>query len=430
MDLIVKDGRIIDPAKRINKKLDLLIENGKISKLSPKIIPKKSNVKIIDAAGKVVVPGIIDMHTHLREPGREDEETIATGTRAAAAGGVTSVVCMPNTQPVIDNQAQIELILTKAQQEGLVNVFPVGTITKGSLGEELAPIGELQRAGAVAISDDGKSVMNSQIMRRVLEYAKMFNLTVISHCEDLNLSANGVMNEGYNSTILGLRGIPKEAEEIMVARDIKLAEMTGGHLHIAHVSTAGSVDLIRKAKRKNIKVTAETCPHYFTLSDEAVSAFDTNTKINPPLRTKEDIKAIKEGLKDGTIDCIVTDHAPHLDTEKNQEYDLAPFGIIGLETLIPLIITELVDKKVLSLSEAIRKITINPAKILNLKKGTLAPGTEADLTIIDLNLERTIATFESKSNNSPFIGRKLKGFAVATIVKGRIVMQDGKIIEG
>jgi dihydroorotase len=429
VDLLIKGARVVDPAKRIDKKLDILIENGKISKLAPKISLKKSNVKIIEAAGKVVTPGIIDMHTHLREPGREDEETIATGTRAAAAGGITSVVCMPNTQPVIDNQAEIELILTKAQQEGLVNVFPVGAITKGSLGEELSPIGELREAGAVAISDDGKPVINSQIMRRVLEYAKMFKLTVISHCEDLNLSAEGVMNEGYNSTILGLRGIPKEAEEIMVARDIKLAEMTGGHLHIAHVSTAGSVDLVRKAKRKNIKVTAETCPHYFTLSDDAVSTFDTNTKINPPLRTKEDIRAIKAGLKDGTIDCIATDHAPHLDTEKNQEYDLAPFGIIGLETLLPLIITELVNNKVLTLSEAIRKITINPAKILNLNKGTLAPGSDADITIIDLNLQKTVSDFESKSKNSPFTGRLLKGFPIITLVKGRIVMQNGKIIE-
>ncbi len=429
MDLLIKGARVIDPAEKIDRKIDILIENGKIVKLSSKIILKRSNVKIIDAQGKVVVPGIIDMHTHLREPGREDEETIATGTRAAAVGGITSVVCMPNTQPVIDNQAQIELILNKVQKEGLINVFSVGAITKGMLGEELSPIGELQKAGAVAISDDGLPVMNSQIMRRALEYAKIFNLPVISHCEDLDLSSDGVMNEGYNSTILGLRGIPKEAEEIMVARDIKLTEMSGGHLHIAHVSTAGSVDLIRKAKKQKISVSCETCPHYFTLSDEVVSNFDANTKINPPLRTSKDIKAIKEGIKDGTIDCIASDHAPHLDTEKNQEYELAPFGIIGLETLIPLTITELVEKNVLSLPEAIEKITINPAKILNLNKGTLALGSDADLTIIDLNLEKTITHFTSKSKNSPFIGRKLKGFAVLTMVKGKIVMQNGEILD-
>lgn len=427
MDLLVKDARVIDPSKRLDKKIDILIENGKIAKLSSKIAGKKLNVKVIDAKGKVVIPGIIDMHTHLREPGREDEETIATGTRAAAAGGITSVVCMPNTQPVIDNQAQVELILNKAQKEGLVNVFAVGAITKGSKGEELSPIGELERAGAVAISDDGNPVMNSQIMRRALEYSKMFKLPVISHCEDLDLSKDGVMNEGYNSTILGLRGIPTESEEIMVARDIKLAQMTGGYLHIAHISTKDSVNLIRKAKKQKIKVSCETCPHYFTLSDDAVEAFNTNTKMKPPLRTKEDIRAIKQGLKDGTIDVIATDHAPHLDTEKNQEYELAPFGIIGLETLLPLIITELVDKKVLSLPEAIRKITINPARVLNLKKGTLSVGSNADLTIIDLNLEKTITTFISKSKNSPFIGRKLKGFAILTMVNGKIVMQDGKI---
>ncbi len=427
MNLLVKGARVIDPSKKLDKKIDILIENGKIAKLSQNILSKKANVKVIDAKGKVVIPGIIDMHTHLREPGREDEETIATGTRAAAAGGVTSVVCMPNTQPVIDNQAQVELILNKAQKEGLVNVFVVGAITKASKGEELAPIGELQRAGAVAISDDGNPVMNSQIMRRALEYSKMFKLPVISHCEDLDLSKDGVMNEGYNSTILGLRGIPTESEEIMIARDIKLAQMTGGYLHIAHVSSKDSVNLIRKAKKQKIKVSCETCPHYFTLSDDAVVTFDTNTKIKPPLRTKEDIRAIKQGIKDGTIDCIATDHAPHLDMEKNQEYELAPFGIIGLETLVPLIITELVDKKVLSLPEAIKKVTINPARVLNLKKGTLSVGSNADLTIIDLNLEKTISTFMSKSKNSPFIGRKLKGFAILTMVNGKIAMQDGKI---
>ncbi|MFH1783493.1 MAG: dihydroorotase [bacterium] len=429
MDLLVKGARVVDPAKRIDKKLDVLIENSKIAKIAPKII-KKANTRVIDATGKILIPGIIDMHTHLREPGREDVETIATGTRAAAAGGITSVVCMPNTQPVIDNQAEVELVLNKAQKQGLVRVFVVGAITKGLKGEEMSPIGELHQAGAVAISNDGNPVMNSQIMRRALEYSKMFKLPVISHCEDLDLSKDGVMNEGYNSTILGLRGIPRESEEVMVARDIKLAEMTGGHLHIAHVSTKDSVELIRKAKKQKIKVSAETCPHYFTLTDDAVKTFDTNTKMKPPLRTKEDVKAIKKGLKDGTIDVIATDHAPHLDTEKNQEYDLAPFGIIGLETLLPLIMTELVEQKVLSLSEAIRKITINPARILNLHSGSLAVGGQADITIIDPNLTKTIKEFKSKSKNSPFIGRKLKGFASMTIVGGKIVMHEGEIPKG
>ena len=301
MRILIKGGRVIDPASRIDAVRDIYIEEGTIKKVSANLKLNKTNIKVIDARGKVVVPGLIDMHTHLREPGREDEETIASGTRAACQGGFTSVCCMPNTQPVTDNQAQVEFVMSKAQKEGWVNVYPIGAITKGLSGEELSPIGELKEAGVVGITDDGEPVANSMIMRRALEYSKMFKLPVISHCEDKNLSVDGLMNEGYFSTILGMRGIPRQAEEITVSRDIMLAGMTGGHLHIAHVSTAGSVEMIRRAKRMNIKVTAETAPHYFTLTEDAVKTYDTNTKMNPPLRTASDVKAIKRGLQPATM---------------------------------------------------------------------------------------------------------------------------------
>jgi len=430
MKLLIKGGRVIDPASKTDKIADVLIEDSKIVSIGkPSAVSHQpSAIKVIDAKGKIVIPGLIDLHTHLREPGHEEEETIATGTRAAAKGGITTVCCMPNTHPVIDDQTTVEFILLKAKNEGVVTVLPIGAITKGSLGEELSEIGELKKAGIVAISDDGEAVMNSLIMRRALEYAKMFNLPVISHCEDKNLSRDGVMNEGYYSTILGLRGIPKEAEEVMVARDIILAQLTGGHLHIAHVSTAGSVELIRQAKKKGVKVTCETAPQYFTLTEETVSKFDTNTKVNPPLRTEVDVEAIKEGLKDGTIDCIATDHAPHTEEEKNKEYDLAPFGIIGLETLVPLVITELVNKKILTLTEAIAKVTVNPAQILKLNTGQLKTGSPADITIIDLDKKETITSFLSKSKNSPYLGMKLQGLVFATIVNGKIVFENGKIV--
>ncbi|NIM03597.1 amidohydrolase family protein [bacterium] len=433
MKLVIRNGRAVDPKNKIDKKVDILIEDGKIVKIgeSPKFRPgdvTRSTITI-DATGKVVTPGLIDMHTHLREPGREDEETIASGTRAAAQGGFTSICCMPNTQPVVDSVSGVKFILTTASQEGIVNVYPVGSITKGRKGEELAEIGKMRIAGIVGISDDGKPVMNAQIMRRALEYAKMFNLPVISHCEDLNLSTGGVMNEGFTSTVLGLKGIPRQAEEIMVARDIALAELTGGKLHLAHITTRGSVELVRQAKKKRIKVTCETAPHYFSLSEEDVRGYDTNTKINPPLRTKDDIEALCEGLADGTIDCIVSDHAPHLDVEKDLEYNMAPFGIIGLETMVPLIITNLVGKKILNLNQAIAKMTVNPANILGLEKGALSIGSDADLTIIDLNLKKKIDNeFSSQSKNSPFIGMELKGFPVATIVGGKMVMEDGKLV--
>ncbi|MDR1926554.1 MAG: dihydroorotase [Endomicrobium sp.] len=421
MRLQIKNIRIVDPSQKKDFVGDILIENGKIvSNLS-------SNAdKNIDGKGKIAVPGLIDVHSHLREPGQEGKETIYTGTRSAAKGGITTVFCMPNTKPVIDNAPTVEFILLKAQKEGLINVFPIGCATKGSEGVELSEIGVLKKAGIVAVSDDGLPISNSQIMRRTLEYTKMFKLPVISHSEDSELSKGGAMNEGINSTILGLRGIPSQAEEVMVSRDIMLAELTGGYLHIAHVSTAGSVDLVRQAKKKGIQVTAETCPHYFTLTDNIVKVYDTNTKMNPPLRKQKDVDAIKQGLADGTIDCIATDHAPHMQEEKNREFDLAPFGIIGFETMLSLVLNELVDKDVLSLSDAIAKMTSKPAEIFNLLgRGSLKEGNIADITIIDLkySYEFKKESIISKSKNSPFIGRKFKGGTVATIVAGNIVWQ-------
>ena len=428
MDILIKNGRVIDPANKVDRVTSILISEDKIEKIGNIEKNKLSGVKIIDAKNKIVIPGIIDIHTHLREPGHEEEETIATGTRSAATGGVTSIFCMPNTHPVIDNQTTVEFILLKAKNEGIVNVFPVGAITKGLSGEDLTEIGELRKAGVVSISDDGNPVMDALVMRRALEYAKMFDLPVIAHCEDKNLSEDGVMNESYTSTLLGLRGIPNESEDVMVARDIILASLTGGHLHIAHVSTKGSVELIRQAKRNKIPVSCEACPHHFTLTDEMVKTYDTNTKVNPPLRTEEDVREIIKGLRDGTIDCIASDHAPHTEEEKNKEYDLAPFGIIGLETLLPLTITYLVKTKKLSLMDAVMKFTSNPKKIFKLDRGTLTPGSKADITIIDINAEYVIKNFVSKSKNSPFLGKRLQGFAVTTIVNGKIIMDNGKIV--
>jgi dihydroorotase len=421
MNILIKNGHIIDPANKVDEKLDILVTDGKIAKLGkPGSIPANS-AQVIDANGKLVVPGLIDMHVHLREPGFEYKETIATGTAAARAGGFTSVCSMPNTSPVNDCRSVTEFIISQAAKEGAARVFPIGAITKGSKGEELAEMGELHRAGCVAISDDGKPVMNAAIMRRAMEYSKIFDLAVISHCEDASLSAKGVMNEGFVSTELGLRGIPAAAEEVMTARDIALAGLTGCRLHIAHVSTAGSVRLVREAKQRGVKVTAETCPHYFTLTDEAARGYNTMAKMNPPLRTAEDAAAVKQGLKDGTLDVIATDHAPHGMDEKSVEFDYAPFGIVGLETALGLTF-RLVQEGKLTLSEAVRKLSINPSEILKLNKGSLASGADADITIIDPNLEWTVdaSQFRSKSRNTPFNGWKLKGRAVQTIVGGKI----------
>ena len=428
MNLIIKGGRVIDPANNLDAVADILVTGNKVVEVKNKIDNK--NGVVIDAKGKIVVPGLIDIHTHLREPGHEEEETIASGTRAAAHGGITTVFCMPNTHPALDNAPAVEFVLLKAQKEGIVNVFPVGCITKGSQGAELAEMGVLKKAGIIAVSDDGSPVMNAQVMRRGLQYSKMFDLPVISHCEDKDLSKNGVMNEGHNSMVLGLRGIPRQSEEIIISRDIMLAELTGGHLHICHVSTAGSVELIRQAKKRKARISAETCPHYFSLTDDAVKGYNTNTKMNPPLRTAEDIEAIKKGLKDGTIDCIASDHAPHSEEEKNKEYDLAPFGIIGLETMLSLVITELIEKGILSWSEAVSKLTSNPAGIFSLKnRGSLKEGNIADITIIDPTKEYIVKTsdFFSKSKNSPFVGQKLKGIVEITIVGGKVAWSSKEV---
>ncbi len=418
--ILIKNGRVIDPANKIDAVMDIFIDDGKIIEIGNSLATHRSPLTtIIDASNKIVVPGLIDIHVHLREPGYEYKETIKTGTEAASAGGFTTIACMPNTKPVNDNQSITDFILDKAKKDGIVNVYPVGAITKGLKGEELSEIGELKSAGVVAITDDGRPVMNSELMRRAMEYASMFDLPVLSHCEDLQLSEGGVMNEGFVSTELGLKGIPNAAEIVMAARDIALAELTGARLHIAHVSAAGSIMLIRDAKKRGLKVTCETAPHYFTLTDKDVSDYNTNAKINPPLRSEDDLKAIREGLKDGTIDAIATDHAPHEASEKDVEFDKAPFGIIGLETALPLTL-KLVEDGILSLNDAIAKLTINPARILGLNKGTLSVGADADITIIDPEEEWLIdvTKFKSKGKNSPFHGWKVKGRVEMVIVNG------------
>jgi dihydroorotase len=418
MNILIKNGLIIDPANKIEKKLDLLVSNGKIAELRSPGSFSADGVHVVDVAGGIVVPGLIDMHVHLREPGFEYKETITTGTDAAKAGGFTSICCMPNTNPVNDNRSVTELILARSRNAA-ARVFPIGAITKGSQGEELVKMADLQTAGCVALSDDGRPVTNSAVMRRAMETAGNLGMLIISHCEDSSLAEKGIMNEGAVSRSLGFRGVPSAAEDIMVARDIALAELTGCRLHIAHVSTAGSVRMIRDAKARGVKVTAETCPHYFLLTDEAVRECGTLAKMNPPLRTPEDVSAVKQGLRDGIIDVIATDHAPHSREEKRQPFDKAPFGIIGLETALGLTL-QLVGEGVLSLNEAVRKLSHNPASVLNISKGTLSPGADADITIIDPVEEWIVDVlrFKSKAGNSPFNGWKLKGRATATIAGG------------
>lgn len=422
MKLLLKGGRVVDPSGNIDETRDILIKDGKIAGQAKKITAAETkDAEVIDAAGLVVAPGLIDMHTHLREPGFEYKETIRTGAQAAAAGGFTSIACMPNTDPVNDNRSVTEFIKRRASEDNIVNVYPVAAISKGSKGESLSEFWDLKEAGAVAFSDDGKPVMNGALMRRAFEYASSLGMPLISHCEDTNLSAGGVMNEGFAQMELGLRGIPAMAEEIMVNRDIMLAAYLSAALHIAHVSTAGSVRLIREAKQRGVRVSAETAPHYFTLNDEAVRSFDTNTKVNPPLRGADDIRALKEALADGTIDAIATDHAPHALTNKELEYDFAASGIIGLETSVALSL-KLVEEGILTLPRLIALMSVNPAAILHLQKGTLNIGADADITVIDMNKSWQVdsSLFCSKSRNTPFAGWNLKGKAVLTIVGGAI----------
>jgi len=425
--LLIKNGLVVDPASNLEAKKDLLIENGKIAAIKSKIVSR--GARVIDAKGKLVLPGLIDMHTHLRDPGRPDKETIASGTRAAAKGGFTTICCMANTEPPIDNPAVVKYVKNKAEVEGIVNVLPIAAVTKGLKGEALAELGLMLAEGAVAFSDDGNPIMQSEVMRRALEYARQFNVSIISHCEDSNLSHCGTMNEGALSTEIGLPGIPALSEEVMVARDIMLAKEYG-KVHLAHVSSANSVELIRQAKRKGIAVTCETCPQYFSLTEEALKEYDTNAKVNPPLKAKKDVKAIIKGLADGTIDVIATDHAPHNIEDKNVEFNQAASGMVGLETALALILTNIIDSKALSLKKTIAKLTINPAKILGIDKGTLKVGAEADVIIADPNAEWIVdsSKFASKSKNTPFNGWKLTGEVLYTIVAGRVVVKDGKLV--
>ncbi|MCX6826939.1 MAG: dihydroorotase [candidate division Zixibacteria bacterium] len=430
-DMVIRGGQVIDPALGFGSVADVFLRDGKISKIAKDTESAKKDFvsipveNIIDASGKLVVPGLIDMHVHLREPGREDEETIISGCQAAAAGGFTSICCMPNTNPIIDNQETVKFVLSRAE-EADANVYVIGAITKMLKGEELAEIGDLVKAGAVAISDDGNYLQNPEIMRRALEYARMFGIPIISHAEDYFLCHGGVMNESFQSTRLGLRGRPAVGEEIAVLRDIRLCGFTGSKLHIAHITTAGAVEAVRRAKAEGIEVTAEASPHHFSLTDEAIGKeFNTNLRVNPPIRTKKDVEAVIEGLIDGTIDCIASDHAPHAAEEKDVEFDQAPPGMIGLETSLGLLKTSLIDKGYLSWADAIRKMTYNPARILKLPRGTLAIGSVADITVIDPEKKWTVKkeNFRSKSKNSPFIGWKLSGKVDYAILAGRVVFK-------
>ncbi|WP_290664098.1 dihydroorotase [Ignavibacterium sp.] len=416
MKLLLKNSSAINPAQNLNEKeFDILIEDGIIKQTGKNLKLNSDEGKTIDLSGKIIVPGFFDMHVHLREPGREDEETVESGCNAAANGGFTAVACMPNTEPAIDSAEVVEFIKKQASNH-LVDVYPVAAASLGRKGEVLSPMAELKDAGAVGFSDDGVSIKSSSLLKRALEYSLMFDLPIIEHCEDESL-AGGAMNESINSTLLGLPAIPNVAEDLIVMRDILLAEYTGGRVHIAHISSANAVNMVREAKKKGIKVTAEVTPHHFTLTDDAVKTYDTNTKMNPPLRTRKDVDAIIEGLKDGTIDCIATDHAPHSIEEKEMEFEYAPNGIVGLETSLGLAFTELLHKKILSLEELILKYAINPRKILNLQIPLIQIGSRANLTILDTEIVWTVdkTKFLSKSRNTPFHRKLLTGKAIGVI---------------
>ncbi len=426
--LLIRGGRVVDPAQGIDRVDDLLVRDGRVAAIGPAGQEAARDVETIDATGLVVAPGLFDMHVHLREPGREEDETIETGTLAALAGGFTSVACIPNTEPPIDTQAAVEFIRQKAARADTCNVFVVGCVSRNREGKELAEIGRLVEAGAVAFSDDGAPVYDAELMRRALEYCRMFDRPILAHEEVLELSRGGVMHEGLVSLVLGLTGMPAAAEEVMIGRDIALAEVTDGRVHVMHVSTAAGVALIRVAKARGVRVTAEACPHHFTLTDESLRGFDANFKMSPPLRTAADVEGILAGIADGTIDCIATDHAPHAPEKKMLEFDRAPFGILGLETAVGLCITRLVATGLIGWPRLIEAMSTLPARILGVDRGTLRPGAVADVTLIDPNLEWQVdvRSFRSKSVNSPFDGWTLAGRAVATIVGGRVKYRLGQ----
>ena len=422
MKLLIKNGRVIDPSTKTDETLDILIDKKKIVDIKAKINDK--DARIIDASRLVVAPGFIDMHTHLREPGQENKETIQTGSLAAAHGGMTTIACMPNTSPVNDSRGVTEYILSEAKKNAVVNIVPIAAVTLGLQGEELTDMADLRDAGAIAFSDDGVPVANSQIMRRALEYSQLLDAVIIDHCEDKKLSGQGVMHEGYYSLLYGVTGIPSTSEETMVARDIILAQKARSRVHLAHISTRNSAELIRNAKEKKIKVTAEVTPHHLLLTDESLKDYNPNFKMNPPLRSLEDVEALIHAVKDGTIDVFATDHAPHTPDEKAVELDYAPFGIIGLETAVPLLLDNFVNKNVISLERFVRMMSTHPAEILGLEnKGKIHAGADADLSILNLHKEMTIDTskFKSKSRNCPFDGWKCRGIPVMTIVGGKIV---------
>jgi len=428
MKILIKNGTVISPLEKIDGKRDVLIEDGRIAKVAENLTDRQA--KILDAKNMVVAPGFVDMHAHLREPGREDAETIESAARSAASGGFTDVCAMPDTQPVMDNQGAIEFLTSKARRLELIRIWPVGAITKGCRGEEISEMAELKRAGCVALSDDDCAVDGkSSIMRHAMEYASMCGIPLICHCEDRGLSRGGVVNEGLYSTVLGLKGIPRFAEFIRVLRDAELAKMTGAQVHMAHLSTRESVNIIRNAKKEGVNITAEVCPHHFTLTDESLTAYDTHTKVNPPLRTAEDIIALKEGLRDGTIDAIATDHSPIVENEKNVEFDSAPFGMIGFETALPLGIMRLVDEKILTLNGLVEKLSTNPARILGLGPKTFKEGQEADIVVFDPQKEWIYDREKiiSKSHNTPFIGQKLKGKVIFLQAGTRILLGGEKL---
>ncbi|UCG92755.1 MAG: dihydroorotase [candidate division WOR-3 bacterium] len=418
--ILIKGGRVIDPQTKCDDDLDLLITKNEISKIGKTI--KQRDAYIIDAKGFVVCPGLIDLHTHLRDPGRPDEETIETGSKAAVAGGFTSICCMPNTDPAIDNEGIVNYIYKEAARVNLCRVFPIAAITKNREGRQITEFGELIRAGAKGFSDDGDAVANSSVLRHALEYSKIFDVPILEHPVDKDLAQDGLMNEGLTSTRLGMQGSPAIAEEIIVARDLLLAKFTGARLHFCHISSKNALELIRNAKKEGLRVTCETCPHYFVFNDQVLESFDTNYKVNPPIRTEEDRQAVIDGLRDGTIDCIATDHAPHCQAEKELEFASAPFGMIGLELAIPMIIMELIQKQRLSWIKVLKMLTTNPARIIGRKTGIIKEGGLADLTIIDpkKKWKPTESTIQSKSKNTPLLGKELVGRVVSVVVSGKI----------